>query len=97
MNRRRLLQIFAAAPFVPWEEILREFAKPQIFYSIPAAPQTLIEAAVEAIELETWANQIPDLLFQKHSIYERIRGKGPGRVFSRSPFRVPMQRDIVLA
>ena len=75
MNRRRFLQILAAAPFAPWEEIVKEIAKPKIFYSIPKELPvehifgfSLDEACVQGIELEAFSKEIPDLLFRPLSI-----------------------------
>jgi hypothetical protein len=42
-DRRRFLQILAAAPFAPWEEISRELAKPIIAYSIPKEIQYAVK------------------------------------------------------
>jgi hypothetical protein len=73
-NRRRFLQILAAAPFAPWKEIAEELAKPIITYSIPAANRFLDDAAVQAIELEAWSKNIPNLFSQHTLIYTRLLG-----------------------
>jgi hypothetical protein len=56
-SRRRFLQILAAAPFAPWEEISRELAKPIRTYSIPEAKRE-----IQALELETFNKPIPNLM-----------------------------------
>lgn len=48
-NRRRFLQILAAAPFAPWKEILKEVTKPRIFYSIPPTA-----GRVDYLDLRKW-------------------------------------------
>jgi hypothetical protein len=102
-NRRRFLQILAAAPFAPWKEILEEVAKPIITYSIPSnldhidhldlskwGATNLVEAAVEGVELESWSKAIPDLIFTRTSLYDRIKSH-PEILSKPSVFRAPMR------
>jgi hypothetical protein len=99
-NRRRFLQILAAAPFAPWKEIAEELAKPAIIYSIPAKPIIYIahdpgfsEAAVQGIELEAWSKAIPNLFFNNSLLYTRILGitTDVERVMERARLRMPFQ------
>jgi hypothetical protein len=84
-NRRRFLQILAAAPFAPWREIAEELAKPIRTYSIPEA-----ERQIQALELETFNKAIPDLVYRGTSLYDWAKGRG--EIFSRpSVFRVPVR------
>jgi hypothetical protein len=102
-DRRRFLQILAAAPFMPWKDICEEAAKPKIFYSIPPARFDYLdfkmwgidEAAIQAIELEAWAKEIPDLFYYSKSLERHFRehqllqlALGPSPLPER-PFRVP--------
>lgn len=89
LNRRRFLSILAAAPFLPYEEVLREVMKPKIF-----ALGGLDEAAIQALELESWAKAIPDLVYSSTTLYDRLketnRVAGARRHFIGLPYRVPI-------
>jgi len=50
-NRRRFLQILAAAPFAPWKEIVEELAKPAVTYFIPPR---MVEVSLPRDERGIW-------------------------------------------
>jgi hypothetical protein len=100
LDRRRFLQVLAAAPFMPIKEILIEASKPVVLYSLPPI-RSFTEIDLVALELEHFAKQIPDLLFnaEAEAQYERAIMRGRflearfnwlGRV-DRTEFRVPMR------
>jgi hypothetical protein len=55
----------------------------------------LDEACIEAIELEAFAKEIPDLIFRSTSLYKAFKKKGPISSRINSAFRVPVRFEAV--
>lgn len=95
MNRRRFLGSLvgaAVAPSLVWP--FRKFFLPSIIQPTLAETfaynGTLLESSIEAIELEAFAREIPDLLYRDSPLYSYLKSRKPCPIGSRE-FRIPLQ------